>query len=114
MKATEELKQLRLLNKNSEIKAVTYEVGGYNSRRYGNPWIAQIQNWEIGERPSLKFGYSSAHSAEIAGKTGDIIKYGQKDNRKPLQSDNDFGIIDENYKIIRITEAQAKELYRAI
>lgn len=110
MKPTQELIALRQLRKTAESGAVTLERS--TSRRYGPPWIASIKTWEIGAHPVLVFGYTHKSAAEIAAKPGDIIKYGQKDNKRPFQSENEFGIVTTDYKIERITMEQARTLYR--
>jgi hypothetical protein len=107
--------KLRLisLDPTAARKAVTYSVGSYNTRRYGRPWIANIAALDIGKFPVLVFGASSINNAETGAAIGDIVKAGQKDHRKPTYSDNDFYIVDDNYKLERITENQAKVLYRS-
>jgi hypothetical protein len=61
---------------------VTVEFGGYNSRRYGRPWIAKIVTWPIGGRPELEFGSNvGAYLVEIDAKPGAIVRWGQKDHR---------------------------------
>lgn len=60
----------------------TFEVGSYNTRRYGKPWIAKVTKWDVGKHPEIEFGVSvDAHQAEIDAEPGQIIRYGQKDHR---------------------------------
>lgn len=60
----------------------TYEVGGYNTRRYGKPWIAKITDWPVGSAPTLSFGHAlDAYCAEIEAEPGQILRWGQKDHR---------------------------------
>lgn len=96
-----------------ERKQVVYEVGSYNDRRYGKPWIAEIAKWDVGEHPSLVFGSNIDNkTAEILAEPGQILKAGQKDYRKPLYSDNNFYEVTEDYKLKRLTPKVAAEKYR--
>jgi hypothetical protein len=61
---------------------VTREFGSYNSRRYGRPWIAKLVAWEVGKQPVLSWGSNvDAHNVEIEAEAGDIVRWGQRDNR---------------------------------
>lgn len=57
----------------------------YNDRRYGKPWIAKVAAWGVGQRPELVWGRylgdSLGGECEIECEAGDLIRYGQKDNR---------------------------------
>jgi len=107
-----EKRHLELVGAGQKEIAVVYEVGVYNEKRFSKPWIATITNWEIGSYPRLEFGASCENSAECAARVGDIVKYGQKDYRGH-RGKNSFGIVLENGRLERITEAQAKEIFRA-
>jgi hypothetical protein len=111
MKPTDQ--QLETIKLNLPEIAVTYEVESYNTKRYSKPWIAKITSWNVGSYPTLYFGASSTYVAEISAKPGDIIKYGQKDYRNLPRSDNEFGLVLETGEIERITENQAKILFRS-
>ena len=111
MKATTEQKNLKIENLNSEKIAVIFERKNYNSKRYGKPWIATIASWDIGEHVSLAFGSSGKEEAEASAKVGDIIKCGQKDNRKNY-SENYFRQVGIAGELLEITEAQAREVFR--
>ena len=103
----------KTLGNGEDYKPITYSVGMYNDRRYGKPWIARIVKWELGGYPQLEFGSSDYSSAETYGVAGDIVKCGQKDYRGN-KSDNDFYLVDRDLKLIKLTDEQARELFRAI
>ena len=85
----------------------------YNSRRYSRPWIAKVVSWPAGKQPDLEFGAyygnDEGGTAEIAAKEGDIIRWGQRDNRGN-GTRNCWGIF-RNGEIVEITPADARELY---
>jgi hypothetical protein len=73
---------------------VTYEVGSYNPRRYGKPWIAKITAWPIGRLPTLEFGATvDVWTAEIDAEPGAVIRFGQKDMRRGTNTTADWGIV---------------------
>lgn len=110
MKPTKKMLELAK-DKTGTPMRVCHEIGSYNSKRMGKPWIAIITAWAVGEYPTLTFGASTSHCAEILASAGDVVKAGQKDHRKPRQSDNDFYLVQKDGSLLRITEGQARELY---
>lgn len=93
--------------------AVTYRPGPYNSRRYGKPWIALITSWPVGEKPVHEFGAGTSESAEIAAWPGAVVRYGQKDLRRPDKSVREYGIVQPDGAIARVTESAARAACRA-
>jgi len=92
---------------------VTYEVGSYNPRRYGKPWIAKITEWKIGGKPVHAFGASSTYTAEVDAEPGDVVRYGQKDLRKAYGGERCFGIVQADGSIVECSESEAKKHFRA-
>lgn len=90
---------------------VIYKVESYNTRRYGRPWIASIKSWNIGERPELSFGGGSWNTAELDAEPGDIVKIGQKDNRNPKYTENNFAVVQSDGTVVEIGENEARELW---
>ena len=60
---------------------VTQTFPSYNQRRYGRPWIAKVVDWPIGKNAVLEFGGLVGLTAEIDAKPGQIVRWGQRDNR---------------------------------
>ena len=109
-----EIRRLKTTKSTDDYKPIIYTVSeSYNDRRYSKPWIARIVKWELGGYPQLEFGSSDYSSAETYGVAGDIVKCGQKDYRGN-KSDNDFYLVDRDLKLIKLTDEQARELFRAI
>jgi hypothetical protein len=75
---------------------ITIETRPYNTRREGRPWICRITAWPTGkDRPEIAWGQwiasagdGSAGELRIEANLGDLIRRGQKDHRKPHQSDD--------------------------
>jgi hypothetical protein len=59
--------------------------GGYNARRYSRPWIARVTAWPVGKQAELEFGSfigdDDGGVVEISARPGDILRWGQRDNR---------------------------------
>lgn len=69
------------------------ETSSYNERRYGRPWIAAVRL--TGTKLEYDFAagtvtasFGSAGMLSIPCVPGDVIAYGQKDNRRPDKSDH--------------------------
>ncbi len=66
------------------------DIGSYNSRREGQPWIAQVTldggklSYAFGGECTAKWGSAGEISIECA--PGDVIAWGQKDLRRPDKS----------------------------
>lgn len=91
--------------------------GSYNSRRYSKPWAAIITfdgtgkakyNFEAG----TYLGNDEGGALIITAQPGDIIAAGQKDNRKPQNSDNNWYIVGDNNDLIGISKAEAFRHYK--
>ena len=92
---------------------VAQHFDGYNFRRYDRPWIAKITDWPIGSKPTLNFGGwigndKDGGEAEIDANAGDIICYGQRDNRGN-GTVNAWGIVQEDGAILRASETEARK-----
>ena len=82
------------------------EFGSYNFRRYGKPWAAQVKL--KGVKVVLIFldgsyaGNADGGSVVIPLEKNSVFAYGQKDNRKPSNSETYYFAID--------AEGEEKEL----
>lgn len=91
--------------------------GGYNGRRYSKPWAAIITFDSTG-KAKYNFGAGTYLGDDdggeliITAQPGDIIAAGQKDNRKPQNSDNDWYLIGESGEMIEISRADAFKHYK--
>jgi hypothetical protein len=72
---------------------VTLKFDAYNARRYSRPWIAKVVDWPIGKPPALAFGGLVGLTAEIEAEPGQLIRWGQRDNRGN-KSTSCWGIVD--------------------
>ena len=91
---------------------VINKFSSYNQRRYGNPWICKITDWETGKQPSVVWGafYGSGNSGgevEIDAESGDVVRTGQRDHRGNNTS-ADWFIVDETGKLISVSAAEAR------
>lgn len=110
-------KAKEILASRVEAKRVTVAFPSYNEKRYGSPWIARVTSWPVGSRPDLIFGnYLGDHrnggagEAEILAKPGDIVRWGQKDNRGN-NTEAYWGVVNDDATITRLTEAEARKAY---
>lgn len=94
---------------------VTMHFGGYNARRYSKPWGAVITRSTAGG-----FQYSFAGHwwgdddeggiVEIPGVCpGTVVAFGQKDNRKPRNTENDWYVVRPNGSLQFVTRSQARQ-----
>jgi hypothetical protein len=96
------------------IVVVTYESHGYNDRRYSKPWIAKVTAWPVGGYPVLAFGSCvDGEIAELDAEVGDLVKYGQKDLRKPRGTTNEFAIVEADGGLLTVSASQARAHYNA-
>ena len=108
--------ELKKLADNKRASGVAKKAfDGYNSRRYSKPWIAKIVSWPAGKQPELEFGayYGNTEEGgivEIAAKEGDIIRWGQRDNRGN-GTKNKWGVFRAG-EVVEIESSEARELYR--
>ena len=94
-----------------------HKYGSYNSRRYGRPWAAIITfdgtgraNYNFGAGTYL--GNDEGGELIITAQPGDIIAAGQKDNRKPQNSTNDWYLVGDTNELIGISRADAFRQYK--
>ena len=78
---------------------ITVETSSYNERRYGKPWIAQVDfsqstkgNFSWGDWTGDHYN-GGAGILSIIVNPGDIVARGQKDFRKPRNSAPEFFIV---------------------
>jgi hypothetical protein len=95
-----------------------HKVLGYNDRRYGAPWCARITGIEARGNLAYAFGDSTARHGSsgllrVACKPGEIIAWGQKDNRRPdssehhilqMQNDGSMNTIDRTEAYRQLTK----------
>jgi hypothetical protein len=83
----------------------TLETEAYNNRRYGRPWIAIV---DFGNDATGDFAWGTWTGDHYKGGEGvltvtaypgDIIAEGQKDNRKPRNSERNYYILLESGKL---------------
>jgi hypothetical protein len=93
---------------------VTYEVGSYNPRRYGRPWLGRVTVWAIGQKPEIEFGRAvDAWTAEIDANPGQIVRYGQKDTRRDSGSVRDWGIVLADGSVRECSASEARKHWLA-
>jgi hypothetical protein len=87
---------------------------GYNSRRYGRPWIGRVSAWPVGGKPEIEFGSyvgdDDGGEVEMMVTPGDIVRYGQRDNRGHFGS-NEWAVVEANSKLRIIDQVEARKLY---
>jgi hypothetical protein len=70
----------------------------YNQRRDGKPWIARVTAWPVGGRPELEWGRylgtDNGGECELMAAPGELIRWGQKDHRRPDKSLSRWGVVD--------------------
>jgi hypothetical protein len=87
---------------------VTVDFRPYNARRYGKPWIAKVIGWPIGKPPVLEFGGLIGLTAEIDAAPGQIVRYGQRDNRGS-NTQSDWGIVQPDGTVAETTAESARK-----
>lgn len=92
---------------------VTFD--SYNEKRYSRPWIARVINWPVGGKPALEWGAyvgsSSGGEVEILARPGDVIRYGQKDNRGNGTTAR-WAIVTNTGALELISEREARQAYK--
>ena len=86
-----------------EIKIETSE---YNSKRFGNPWIARVEFIE--NKMKLYFGTWIGNIGEsgillLNAEPGDIVTYGQKDLRKVEYSKRAYLVVNNDGSLSRLS-----------
>lgn len=91
---------------------ITQRFSGYNSRRYGRPWISKIISWPVGGKSEVSWGSylgdDDGGEVEIEASPGDIVRMGQKDNRGNNTS-ADWYIVQEDGSLSFVAMAEAKK-----
>ncbi len=102
-----------ILDSKKTVGVAQLEYSGYNGRRYSRPWIARIAAWPSGKPPVLEFGayYGDDEGgiAEVKAKEGDIIRFGQRDNRGN-NTQNCWGVFRDG-KVVVIDAKEARKLF---
>lgn len=95
---------------------ITKEFGSYNQRRYSRPWIARVSAWPVGGRAELAWGTflgdDNGGEAEVAAVPGDVVRYGQKDLRKPNGSTANWAIVQADGSLVDCKESEAAKAFR--
>ncbi len=78
---------------------ITEKTDSYNERRYGKPWIAKV---DFSKNPLGEFQFGNfigepgrAGILEINAEPGDVLAYGQKDNRSSRYSAPNYYLVGE-------------------
>jgi hypothetical protein len=95
---------------------VRVDFSAENDRRYGRPWIARVSKWPVGGKAELDWGtflgtVSEGGVCEIEAQAGDVIRYGQKDNRGN-HSVSKWAIVEADGSYTDTTEAKAAAQFR--
>lgn len=88
---------------------------GYNEKRCSKPWIAAVTSWPVGSSPVLHFGEylgtNAGGPAEILAKPGDVVRWGQKDNRNENHTVANWGVIEADGSIRKCSKEEAREAF---
>jgi len=97
---------------------VTMKLGPFNRKRYGDPWIAKVVKWTVGRAYELEFGSyigdGSGGEVEIEADPGAVLRFGQKDLRRPDKSTRAWGIVGADGGVTEITKVEAREAWLAL
>lgn len=102
----------------AEVKPMRVFVsyGSYNERRYSKPWIGKITSWPIGGKPEIKWGSfigdDHGGEVEIMALPGEIVRWGQKDNRGN-GTEACWGVVTIEGRIEEIDAAKARKLWES-
>ena len=99
------------------MRTLTIEFSAYNGKRYSRPWGARIGDWSNASKPELVWGaflgqHGEAGVVEIEASPGDVIRYGQRDNRGN-GGINAWAIVGPDGKITECTPAEARQHWLA-
>lgn len=86
-----------------------------STNRYSDPWIGVITTWEGSNKtPALVFGgyMNDSEHLELECQVGDVIYYGQKDNRNTFNSTRKFGIIQKDGTLLSLTRSEAYQIVK--
>jgi len=87
------------------------ETAVYNHRRYGRPWIAQV-DFKTNPRGDYQWGAwigdeGDAGLLTLDAKAGDVVATGQKDFRKPGSLSTEFFIVGEDGSLRKVSRVDA-------
>lgn len=94
---------------------VTRRFSGYNVRRYSKPWGAVITRSAAGGYQYSFDGHwwgdaDEGGVVEIPGiRPGTVVAFGQKDNRKPRNTENDWYVVQPNGSLQFVTRSEARQ-----
>ena len=96
---------------------IQIRTASYSDRRYGKPWIAVVTFPNA--RGDSKFGDwigtpGSDGLLEIDCQPGDIVAKGQKDFRKPKNSEPDYYIAQEDGSLTMVLKVEAYLHYKEV
>lgn len=95
---------------------ISIEFGSYNDRRYSRPWISRVTAWPTGKAPTPVWGRylgtAAGGEVEIEAEPGDVVRWGQKDNRKISGSESYWGIVQADGTVTKVTEPEARKHWR--
>ena len=87
----------------------------YNEKRCSKPWIAAVTSWPVGSSPVLRFGEylgtNAGGPAEILARPGDVVRWGQKDNRNENHTVADWGVVEADGSIRKCSKEEAREVW---
>ena len=87
----------------------------YNERRYGKPWGAIITFSKLKPEYTFTGHYDArpgdAGSVVIEAQPGDILAFGQKDNRGN-KTEKQFYIVNDKGELLQISEREARLHYQ--
>ena len=111
--------QIELASRNrSGLRRIAIKYPAYNHRRYGRPWIARVAVWPVGGSPELEFGSycgdKNGGEVEILARPGDIIRDGQRDGRKAEGTISDWSVVEADYSLREISQAEARKRYQEL
>jgi len=92
------------------------ETGSYNERRYSAPWIAKV-SFPSGAKPDYTFGDSTGKWGKdgllrIDCTPGEVIAWGQKDLRRPANSDHTMLVMEPDGTMRTIDKTEAFRLLK--
>lgn len=92
------------------------ETGSYNERRYSSPWCARV-SFPHGAKAEYSFGDSTGKWGKsgllrVECKPGDIIAHGQKDLRRPGNSDHTLLVMLPNGRMKEVDKTEAFRLWQ--
>jgi len=87
------------------------ETGSYNNRRYSAPWCARV-TFPSGAKPAYEFGDSTGKWGKdgllrVECRPGDIVAWGQKDLRRPANSEHHVLIMQAEGRMVETDKTGA-------